>query len=111
MDAVLSFDPFITTARPAPGLDEIARRIEHDDRRRSHRGLIGLERPRAVQDPGIALCVDGDARHIAEFPLCRNRRPRWINFEHRQVTGLYLRSLSRRLGSEWKRPHDASDDD
>src|SRR5262249_42901821 len=48
VDAVLPFDPFVTGDRPSPRLDEIPLRIEHDDRRCSHRGLIGLERSRSV---------------------------------------------------------------
>src|SRR4030095_12448976 len=110
VDAVLSFDPFITAARPTPGLDEIASRIEHDDRRRSHRGLIGLERPRTVQDPSISRRVDGDTRHVSELPVCRHLRPRGIYFKHRQVAALRLGSLSRRLGSEKPCAFHASDD-
>src|SRR5262249_54274468 len=94
MDTMLPFEPFITAARPTPGFDEIARRIKNDDRPRIHRGLFGFERPRTVQDPGIALRVESDARHISELPLCRHRWPRGIDFEHRQVAGLCLGSLS-----------------
>src|SRR5207245_11798008 len=94
MDAVLPFDPFITIARATPGLDEIARRIEHDDRRRSHLGLIGFERPRTVQDPGIALCIDGNAGHITELPLCWHLRQRWVLLEVRYVAGCRIGVLS-----------------
>src|SRR4029077_21037901 len=75
MDAMLPFDPFITAASSSPSLDEIARWIEHHDWRRSHRSLIGLESPRTVEDPGTALCVDGDAGHVSELPLCGHLRP------------------------------------
>src|SRR4029453_15024288 len=81
MDAMFPFDPFIACAPPPPSLDEIARRIEHNNWRRGHRGLIGLERSRTVQDPGIALCIDGDARHVSELPLCRHLRPRGVHLE------------------------------
>src|SRR5438067_13750525 len=66
MDTVLALGPVISAARAAPSLDEVARRIEYDDRGRCLPGVFGLERPRAVQKPDIVLCVDGKARGISE---------------------------------------------
>src|SRR6267154_2644088 len=64
MDAVFPLGPFKAVARSAPGLDEIASRIEDHDRRRRHRGLLRPERPRAAEKPNIILRVDGEARLI-----------------------------------------------
>ena len=90
MEAVFPFGPLIAVARTAPGLDVIACRIEHDDRRCSHPGLIGRECPRAVQDPYVVLCIDGNAGWISEFPFCRHRRPRAVYLEYRQAAALRL---------------------
>ena len=88
MEAVFSFWPFKAIARTAPGFDEIACRIEHDDRRCSHPSLIGRERPRTVQDPYVVLRIGGNAGWIAEFPFCRHRRPRAVYLEYRQAAAL-----------------------
>ena len=54
MNAVLAFGPFIAAARSAPGLDEIARGVEHHHRRRGHGGFLGLERSRPVQSQTLS---------------------------------------------------------
>ena len=61
MDAMLAFRPFIAVAGPTPGLDVIARGIEHDHRRRGHRGVFRLKRPRTMQHPDVVLRIDRDA--------------------------------------------------
>ncbi|TMG76439.1 MAG: alpha/beta hydrolase, partial [Betaproteobacteria bacterium] len=83
MDAVLSFGPFVAARRSAPRLDEVARSIEHDDRRRGHRCLIGRQRARTVQHPDVALRIDGDAGGISQLPLWRHLRPGGIHLERR----------------------------
>src|SRR5215831_7450029 len=100
MDAVLALRPVVSTPRAAPGLHEIARRIEHDDRGRSLSGVFGLERAWAVQKPDIVLRVDGEARRISELELRQQLRPRRVNLEHRNAARLRLRRLRSRLGSE-----------
>src|SRR5215831_16928347 len=99
MDAVLALRPVVSAPRAAPGLHEVARRIEHDDRGRSLSGLFGLERARAVQEPDIVLRVDGEARRISELELRRQLRPRRVNLEHRNAARL-CRRLRSRVGSE-----------
>src|SRR5579864_2689866 len=84
IDAVLALRPFITLAIAAPGLDVIARAIEHDHRRRSHRRLLRLERPRPVKDPDIIPCINRNARGISELPLGGHLGPCMIHLEHRQ---------------------------
>ena len=42
MDAVLALAAIVAAARAAPGLDEIARGVEHHHRRRGHRGFLRL---------------------------------------------------------------------
>ncbi len=81
MDAVLALRPLVARAGAAPGLDEIARRVEHHDRRRRHRGLLRLERARPVQHPDVVLRIDGDAGRIAELPLRRHLRPAGVDLE------------------------------
>src|SRR5262245_35785999 len=100
MDAVLALGPVVSAPRPAPGLHEVARRIEHDDRGRSLSGVFGLERARAVQEPDIVLRVDGEARRISELELRRQIRPRRANLEHGKAARLSLRRLRSRLGNE-----------
>src|SRR4029450_6453670 len=59
--AVLALGPFEATASAAPGLDEVAGGVEDHHRWRRHGRLIGLERPRTVQQPDVVLCVDRKA--------------------------------------------------
>src|SRR5262245_6515345 len=100
MDAVLALGPVVSAPRAAPGLHEVARCIEHDDRGRSLPGVFGLERARAVQEPDIVLRVDGEARRISELELRRQLRPRRVNLEHWNAARLRLRRLRSRLGSD-----------
>ena len=96
MDAVLSFRPFKAVARPSPGLDVIARCVEHDHRRRGLTRVRWLKRPRPVQDPDIVFRIDRNARGISELPLGRHLRPRVIHLEDRQTASLGLSGLSRK---------------
>src|SRR6516225_10975821 len=100
IDAMLALGPVISAPRAAPGLHEVASRIEHDDRGRSLSGVFGLERARTVQEPDIVLRVDGEARRISELELRRQLRPRRVNLEHRNAARLRLRRLRSRLVSE-----------
>jgi hypothetical protein len=90
MDAVLAFGPFVTIARAAPGLDEVARRVEDHYRRRGQGGCVRLESPRAVQEPDMILRIDGEAGGISEFPFRRHLRPGAIHVEHWQAAHLGL---------------------
>src|SRR5262249_51892657 len=110
MDAVLALGPVISAARATPSLDEVARRIEYHDRRRSLGGVFGLECPRTVQEPYTVLSIYGEARRISELPLRRHLRPRRVNLEHRRAAGLRLRRLSSRLHAEKPCRLHASDD-
>src|SRR5262249_44341970 len=94
----LALGPVVSAPRAAPGLHEVARRIEHDDRGRSPSGVFRLERARAVQEPDIVLRVDGEARRISELELRRQLRPRRVNFEHWNAAR--WRRLRSCLGSE-----------
>src|SRR5207249_9778953 len=92
VDAVLGLRPVVALARAAPGLDEVARLVEFEHRRRGHAfvALVFAHAGRALQDPGMALRVDRYARDLAPDPLARQLWPRGI------------RSEERRVGKEWR---------
>jgi hypothetical protein len=75
VDAVLALGPFIIRAGAAPGPDEIARRVEHHDRRRGVGGVLGLERAGTMQDVGVVLRVERDAGDVTELQVVRHLRP------------------------------------
>ena len=91
---------------PAPPHDlmKFPAAIEHQDRRRGHRGLIGLQRPRAAQYPYVVLRIDADAGRISQLPLRRHLRPGRVHLEHRHAARL-LGSLRgpRRVGGPLSR--------
>src|SRR5262249_38337857 len=89
MDAVLALRPFEARAFAAPGLDEVAGVVEHQDCRR-RLSLFGLERARPLQHPDIVLRVDADAGGIGEPPLRRHLGPRAGDLEHRHGAGLCI---------------------
>ena len=79
--------------------DEVARRVELEDRRRRHAALVGgfrvgrradlgARRHRvvaAVHDPDVILRVDGDAGDRSEQPVIRQRLgPERIDLERRR---------------------------
>jgi hypothetical protein len=83
INAVLALRPFIALALAAPGLDEVAVDVEHHHGRRRLLEVLALEGARAVDEPDIALCVRGEARHIADLPLRRHLGPILLHFESR----------------------------
>ena len=84
MDAVLALDPLVAWASAAPTLDVVAGRVEHHDRRARHRGLIRLERARAMQEKHLVLGIDREARHVTDAELRRHFRPSRLHLETRQ---------------------------
>src|SRR5262245_63848141 len=81
--AMLGLGPVVALAGAAPALQEIAVLIEFEHRRcrLAFRDLVFAHAARALQDPGVALRVDGDARHLAPDPSARQLRPARINLE------------------------------
>ncbi len=80
---MLGLGPLVTGTRPAPPLDEIARRVELQHRRRSHRFLLGLDGVRTLQDPHVILRIDGHVAHEPEHPLGRQLRPGGVHLKLR----------------------------
>src|SRR5207253_1255102 len=74
-------------AGAAPGLDEVARLVEFEHRRRGHAfvALVFAHAGRALQDPGMALRVDRYARDLAPDPLAGQLWPRGIDLEARDL--------------------------
>ena len=99
VDAVLVLRPVVALARAAPGLDEIALRVELHHRRGGlaalrarrveGRGLLVVgQRLRPLHDPDVVLRVDGDAGGLAHDPAVRERlRPGGVDLEFRDFAG------------------------
>ena len=82
VDPMLGARPFITVARTAPSLKQIAFRVEFQNRGRGNaalehgrveRGasLIVGKRTRTVNDPDVTFIVGCDARRLTEDPVVR----------------------------------------
>src|SRR5262249_5463133 len=93
-DAVIRLRPLIILARPAPGRDQIAGRVELEHRRRTFAAFAGRRiqfsptlvvvqaRRTAVDDPDVFSGVDRHADRIAEQPMIWKRLwPHRIDFE------------------------------
>ncbi len=91
VETVFTLGPLVAGSRAAPGLDEVACRVEDDNRRRRHRGLLGGERQRTVQDPYVVLRIDGYAGRSSELHLGRHRGPRPVDLKDRQAATLRRR--------------------
>src|SRR5262249_4478771 len=98
-DSVVRLGPIEALTRTAPMADQVAFKIELEDRVRgratlggrrfrSRVQLAGFERAGAVNDPDVILGVDRYADSLSENPMVRQRlRPQRIDFEPRRRGG------------------------
>ena len=96
VDAVLALRPLVARCVAAPGAQEIAIGIEHQDRRRGLREIRVLQGPRPMNDVDVALRVRIDVGHVSELVLRRHLGPGLVHLEHRQFTPLGLGCILRR---------------
>src|SRR5712692_5642268 len=100
VDAVRPFRPLVARSRAAPGPDQVACLIEHEDRRGRAAALgdgrilfepllVDMQPPRAaMNDPDVILLVDPRSYGPAEQPMIRQGlRPQRVHFEHRRLDG------------------------
>ena len=107
MDPVLALRPLIASAVAAPGAQEIAVAVKHQDRRGSTDEVTLLQRARPVEEVDVALRIRIDVRHVADLPLRRQFRPGGVDLEDGQFARLCLSGgLRRRFDSEPGRDRD-----
>src|SRR5262245_34845604 len=79
--------PLVALSWSAPALDEIARRVELDDR---GRWWLAFHRAHDLawtrNDPYMIVRIDSQATHRPQRPFVRNRGPGRINLEGRDLT-------------------------
>ena len=100
LDAVFAPDPLIAFAGAAPGAQQVAVAVEFQHwrrgdaafrARRRQRGafLVVGQRARPVDQPDMALPIDGDAADLAEDPVVRQRLwPGRVDRESRDLAAL-----------------------
>ena len=121
-DAVVRFGPLVAFAGSTPAFDQVAFRIELENRRRRHtavghgrilRGVDFLLVERgfaAMDDEDVVAAVDADANRHTEQPMVGQRLgPHRVDFEPRRLDGILgLRScrlLQHGLGDAERHEH------
>ena len=82
VNAVRLGAPRVPVARPAPAVDDVAGRIEGDDRRGALRSPLAV---RPVDDPHVVLRIGRHPDDVAEQPVVGERlRPEGVDLERRR---------------------------
>ena len=99
VDAVLAGEPIVALAGFAPGLYEVALRIEFDDGRRKDAtlrpgrrercpSLVLCQGTRALDGPDMVVSVHSDAGDLTEYSVVWERlRTKWVNLYPWRVRG------------------------
>ncbi len=94
--------PIKAISGPTPASEQLAARVELQDRRCGVGALLGRNRPRPVQNPDVISRVGGNRRDLSEHPVVRNGRPLRIELKCRrsQLARLWGLSADRGHGNE-----------